>query len=431
MNGEKKMNYDLIVVGAGPAGLLAARTAARDGLKVLLLEQRKKINKVRRYCSQLIRTGDSGFSSDKKPTDIDVRPVTVTFEINERHHRFHLNNLEDDVAVDYRGPLRCYHNETCVSPSGYNFNTLESSEQIYGFQIDKDILQAGLLDECITAGCEVRCDIKCIDAEEASQEVSVKVRFDGKEETLKASRLILADGAFSSLIEKLGFNKERPDLGPQIKMLAYILDRVDSPFPESRHLGLCAPSLYPGQVPLGLWAHGNFQLGIAAPVFAKMNLPDLLDRFMKESPFASWFASSKIVDRQGCNMSLRTPIWEPARGKVICCGDNAAFAEAAIKGAFGCGYTAAKAIKMTLEGGDGNIHYNKFWQGAFYFHSLQYRNRGKKIYSPARVLNDGEIDTLYKWLHDKHLWGLSGDVLLDNIELLNEELPEIAKKVLP
>ncbi|MBW2183089.1 MAG: NAD(P)/FAD-dependent oxidoreductase, partial [Deltaproteobacteria bacterium] len=62
------MKYDLIVIGAGPAGLMAARTAARDGLKVLLLEQRKKIYQVRRFCSQLIRVGDSGFSSDKKPT---------------------------------------------------------------------------------------------------------------------------------------------------------------------------------------------------------------------------------------------------------------------------------------------------------------------------------------------------------------------------
>ena len=33
--------YDLIIVGAGPAGLMAAKTAGEQGLKVALLERKK------------------------------------------------------------------------------------------------------------------------------------------------------------------------------------------------------------------------------------------------------------------------------------------------------------------------------------------------------------------------------------------------------
>jgi flavin-dependent dehydrogenase len=293
------------------------------------------------------------------------------------------------------------------------------------------VLLEGLVEECITASCEVRNGTKCIEVEETSEGIRAKVRFNGKEETLTASHIVLADGAFSPLMEKLGFNQELSELGPQIKLLAYILDGVDSPFPESRHLELSVPSIYPSEVPLGLWVQDSFQLVIAAPNFVQMNLAELMERFMKESPFASWFASSKIVDRLGCNMSLRAPIWEPARGKVILCGDNAAFAEAAIKGAFGCGYNASKAIKTNLEGGDGNAKFNKFWQGAFYFHSQQYRGRSKEVYPPARVLDDNGIDALYKWISDNDLCGLPGDILLDNAGQLKEELPDIAEKVFP
>ena len=34
--------YDLIVVGAGPAGLMASVVAAEEGLRVLLVERKKK-----------------------------------------------------------------------------------------------------------------------------------------------------------------------------------------------------------------------------------------------------------------------------------------------------------------------------------------------------------------------------------------------------
>ena len=38
-----KPRYDVLVVGGGPGGALAARTAAESGLKVLLVEKRPAI----------------------------------------------------------------------------------------------------------------------------------------------------------------------------------------------------------------------------------------------------------------------------------------------------------------------------------------------------------------------------------------------------
>ena len=38
-----KTQYDLVVVGAGPAGSIAARTAAEKGISVLLLEKDRDV----------------------------------------------------------------------------------------------------------------------------------------------------------------------------------------------------------------------------------------------------------------------------------------------------------------------------------------------------------------------------------------------------
>jgi len=423
-------SYDLIIIGAGPAGLMAARTAAGDGLRVLLIEQRKKISRVRRYCSQLIRVGAGGYSSAKKPTDMEIRSVNVTFGIDHGRYMFRLHNLEDSVEIAYTGYLGAYYNETHVSPSGRSFDSDRSCEHIYGFQIDKDALIAGMLDEAAAAGCEVMGNARCTGLAEQARGVAVSITSGRGEETLQAGRVIIADGAFSKLVEKLGFNEGRPDGGPTLKFLNYILDRVDIPFREARHIKLYAPSVCPGPVNLGLWAHGAHQICMAVPVFTGVHLPELLDRVMKESPFSPWFEKSRVIDRLGCNMPLRPAIREPARGAVICCGDNAAFAETSIRGALGCGYTAAKASKQALQGGDGNSRYNDFWLHAFNFHSAQYRGFGKKIAPLAMVLDDAEVDTLFTWLGDNGLWGMPGDVLTDNIDRLRAALPDIAEKVI-
>ena len=42
--------YDLIVVGAGPAGLLAAKTAAQGGLDVILIERKTNVASIGRSC---------------------------------------------------------------------------------------------------------------------------------------------------------------------------------------------------------------------------------------------------------------------------------------------------------------------------------------------------------------------------------------------
>ena len=69
--------YDLIVVGAGPAGLMAAKTAAEQGLTVALLDRKKTITDINRACSMMIVTLTGKYLNDR--VSINTRDNRLCF----------------------------------------------------------------------------------------------------------------------------------------------------------------------------------------------------------------------------------------------------------------------------------------------------------------------------------------------------------------
>jgi pyruvate/2-oxoglutarate dehydrogenase complex dihydrolipoamide dehydrogenase (E3) component len=51
--GSRVMKYDVVVIGGGPGGLMAAKTAAENGLRVLLVERKKELCSINRACLQI------------------------------------------------------------------------------------------------------------------------------------------------------------------------------------------------------------------------------------------------------------------------------------------------------------------------------------------------------------------------------------------
>ncbi|RJQ37240.1 MAG: FAD-binding protein [Dehalococcoidia bacterium] len=424
------MKYDLLVVGGGPGGMMSARTAARDGLRVLLVEKNMEITRIRRYCSRNMRLGPGAFKTNKLPTDIEINRANLTFEMDKGHTVIRLTNQPEDAAIDYHGVLGPCFNATSFSPSGNSWGEEENSLAITSFVIDKETLAKDLLDEAVKAGCQVRAGTRCDDIEEQAGGIRAKLVSGAGEDTIEASRVIVADGAFSQLVEKLGFNEGRPAGAPQLKFLAFILDGISSPYPEPRHISFLMPSIHKGNINLSHWPPGRYQLSCSTSVTSQVNLVDVLQKIMTDSPFAQFFKNSRVEERQACNMELRPQVKDTARGNVICLGDNTAYAETAMKGALGLGYVAAKASKMALEGKDANQHHNNYWQHSYNSFSTQYRAWGKMVNPIHRTLGDGEIDTLYGWISKNHYHGMINDILVDNRSQFQAELPEISAKLL-
>ena len=78
------MVYDLAIVGAGPGGLHAAKWANKKGLKVAVIEKRKDISKITRYCSEHIIL-DEDYNGDTIKVDTAAGKIMSTrngWEVN-------------------------------------------------------------------------------------------------------------------------------------------------------------------------------------------------------------------------------------------------------------------------------------------------------------------------------------------------------------
>ena len=423
------MRYDLIIVGAGPGGCMAARKAARDGLNVLIIEKLKEAGKVTRFCSRLLRLGDGAFSSDQPITDVNINRATCTIEVGApEEHMIRLHNFPDEASFTYAGELDPCFNETWVSPANAQFDRHATHRTIDGFVIDKEIMLQGLLGDAEEAGCKIQGGTKCLGIEDTDDGVRLKVKTAAGEETLLAKRAIVADGSFSSLAKQLGFDEGRGDGPGKLRFMSFILDRCELPFREMRRARFTQPSVHKGFLNVGPWPPGLWEISCSAPVASPVRLPQVVQEFLTNSAFSYLFKGATIVDRQGCSMDLRPPVRDAARGNVICIGDNLAYAETAIKGAFGCGYKAAEATLQALDGKEGNDFYNQYWTHAFNFFSPQYNKRSKRLPPIPAALNDDETDALYRWFNDQGVCGMPADILPGNRDALTADLPEIAGK---
>jgi digeranylgeranylglycerophospholipid reductase len=184
------MLYDVLVVGAGPAGLTAGRRLADEGFRVGILEEHAEIgNPVN--CSGII--GVEAFDR---------------FDLPRRLSRHTLQQIE------------------FVSPRGQRWSfeaTGPLAEVVERFEFDRL-----LGDRAIQAGAEVLLSHRVVEVRSFRGRVDLDVRVEGHESRVLGARaVVVATGAGMPLLRKLGFGRvpERL-LGVQAE-LAMSIERVE------------------------------------------------------------------------------------------------------------------------------------------------------------------------------------------------------------
>ncbi|MCK4696857.1 MAG: NAD(P)/FAD-dependent oxidoreductase, partial [Dehalococcoidia bacterium] len=270
------MKYDLIVVGGGPGGLMAAKTAAEDGLKVVLIERKRNITEITRTCLQIFYIRKLSACKAGLHGDGYIEPVSV--EVNDHAYRFHFPG--PGFSLDYNGPIKPYYNWIEVSPSGYQI--YRRKDTIWGFFYDKEVFLAGLLASAQKAGAEILPGTIGMAAENTPDGVKVRVRGKAGEQTLEAKKAIAADGVSSNIVDSLGLNKKRQAIGPSMKLVCYEMEGVETGLPPFTWIAPCIPSINRLMVIfMGQAAGDKLALGSGSE--------EVLQKFMKHPNFAPWF----------------------------------------------------------------------------------------------------------------------------------------------
>ncbi|MFC1591096.1 NAD(P)/FAD-dependent oxidoreductase [Thermodesulfobacteriota bacterium] len=330
--------YDLIVVGAGPAGLMAAKTAGENGLRVALIERKKTIADINRACSMMVVTLTGEYLGDR---------VTL----NTRDKRLCFPGY--GFSVRYDGPHQNFYSWTIYSHKAnkiqlgdYEKNSGMGDKGRVSATYDKSALLRCLLEDCVAANVDVYSGYNVIGSRTENGKVTV---FTSSGTKFTGTFVIGADGRSSRLAKTLGKNTNRHYYGTNTSV-GWEMTGVE---PSEKYA--LFQIFLPEDPPMRIWmtprANGEEHFAFVSCTQPGYDCLGAFDRFISEGPFASWFRNAEKTRALSAIGNMYSHIDDPYKDQVILISDAIWCQEAEMTGALISGWKAAGAVAFALAEG--------------------------------------------------------------------------------
>jgi geranylgeranyl reductase family protein len=246
------MDYDVIIIGGGPCGLIAARDVASQGGEVCIIEKSPEIGYPVK-CSGLFSV------AGLKQLGVDVSHSLICSTI--RGGRFH-------------------------SPGGEEF--LAYSKQDRAHVVERKMFDKELAKDAVRAGAEIRLKTTALEMKRNGG-VKIRIMEVGEEKSISSKLLIGADGAGSNVARWAGIKRENKFVsGVQVEVVAA---DIEDDVAEVYFGKQFAPGFYGWILPKG----DVFEVGIGSTGRSDEPPRKLLNRFISEHPVASEKIDSKSI----------------------------------------------------------------------------------------------------------------------------------------
>ena len=387
------LNYDVLVIGAGPAGSSAARYSARYGLKTLMVEKRPDIGSP-------VRCGE-GVSKAWMP-EVDLKP--------EQHW------ISDEVKG-----ARIY------GPSEKKPIILgaESAGNEVGFVVERDKFDKHIATLAATDGADIWIKSPATSViKEGNRVVGAKIRHNGEEVEVRAKMVIAADGFESEFSRWAGLKSPILKKNDIISALEYRMENVDSneDFTDF-YLGSIAPAGYLWVFPKGPH-EANVGIGVTITRMKdRLDVKNYLDSWIKSHP---GYSKGRIIQQISGGVSVNKVKDKMSLPGLLAIGDAARLIDPITGGGIANGMIsgkfAAQVSKKAIEENDYSEQMMKNYDLMVKekFERKHLRNWFAK--EKLGTLSDETLDKLVDVISDVRMTNISVEEILKAVQMKYPEL---------